>query len=88
MNLAQFKQSKNSLESKSKVDKYLAKNYKEDDGKFDILSWWKVNSIIYHILSDIALNVFAIRISTVTFEFTFSTIDPLIHFKIVYLRLW
>ena len=34
----------NSLESKSKVERYLADCVEEDSPNFFVLNWWKVNS--------------------------------------------
>ena len=44
-----------------------------NENKFDILSWWKINSIKFSILSQMARDVLAIPISTVTLESTFRT---------------
>ncbi|KAH9698266.1 BED-type domain-containing protein [Citrus sinensis] len=44
-----------------------------DDDDFEILAWWKMNSIKYRVLSHIAKDVFAIPISTVASESAFST---------------
>ena len=41
--------------------------------QFDILLWWKVNSLKYQILSQIARDVLAISVSTIASESTFST---------------
>ncbi|KAK8928487.1 hypothetical protein KSP39_PZI017404 [Platanthera zijinensis] len=41
--------------------------------KFDILSWWKVNSTKYKILSLLARDILAIPVSTVASESAFST---------------
>ncbi|CAN0925081.1 Putative AC transposase [Linum grandiflorum] len=40
---------------------------------FDILGWWKTNSVKYPILSDIARDILAVPISTVPSESAFST---------------
>jgi len=40
---------------------------------FDILMWWNVNSTKYQVLSQIALDVLAIPLTTVASKFAFST---------------
>lgn len=40
---------------------------------YDVLSWWKVNSGKYPILSQIARDVFAMQVSLVVSESAFST---------------
>ena len=69
-----------SLESKSKVERYLADCVEEDSPNFCILNWWKVNSSKYQLLSKLACDVLAIPLSTVASKSTFSTrghvLDP------------
>ena len=55
MHLAQ----EDSLESKSKVDRYLVDGVEEDSLNFYILNWWKVNSSKYRILSKVARDLLA-----------------------------
>ncbi|KAG6650499.1 hypothetical protein CIPAW_06G047500 [Carya illinoinensis] len=81
--MAQFKQelqSEDSLESRSEVDRYLAEKCEDEGDNFDLLNWWKVNSVRYRILSKVAHDVLAIPVSTVASESTFSTagrvLDP------------
>ncbi|XP_028788017.1 zinc finger BED domain-containing protein RICESLEEPER 2-like [Neltuma alba] len=58
----------------AEVDKYLqAKLAEARDPDFDILGWWKVNSFKYKILSLIARDVLAMRVSTVSSKSAFST---------------
>ncbi|XP_054808631.1 zinc finger BED domain-containing protein RICESLEEPER 2-like [Prosopis cineraria] len=45
----------------------------DDDDDFDILTWWKVNSTKYRVLSLIARDVLAVPVSTVASESVFST---------------
>ena len=58
MRMMRFKKHLKGIDSsntKSKVDKYLAKSCEDVlDEKFDILAWWKVNSPRYRVLSRIA----------------------------------
>ncbi|XP_042974657.1 cysteine-rich receptor-like protein kinase 10 [Carya illinoinensis] len=81
--MAQFKQelqSEDSLESRSEVDRYLAEKCEDEGDNFDLLNWWKVNSVRYRIFSKVARDVLAIPVSTVASESTFSTagrvLDP------------
>nr|KAJ0185228.1 hypothetical protein LSAT_V11C900470240 [Lactuca sativa] len=57
---------------KSEVEIYLADGREKRD-KFDLLGWWKVNSIKFPILSTVARHVLATPISTVASESAFST---------------
>ncbi|KAJ1692607.1 hypothetical protein LUZ63_009305 [Rhynchospora breviuscula] len=68
-------------ESKSEITKYLAEECdNEDEKSFDILSWWKVNTSRYPILSLMAKDVLAMSVSMVPSESAFSTggrvLDP------------
>ena len=59
---------------KNKVDRYLFKPCEHvDDDDFEILAWWKMNSIKYRVLSHITKDVFAIPISAVASESAVST---------------
>ncbi|XP_041017905.1 zinc finger BED domain-containing protein RICESLEEPER 2-like [Juglans microcarpa x Juglans regia] len=73
-------ESDNSLATKSELERYLSEKCEEDDVKFDLLTWWKVNSIRYCVLSRVARDVLAVPISTVASESAFSTagrvLDP------------
>ncbi|KAL4566774.1 hypothetical protein LXL04_030899 [Taraxacum kok-saghyz] len=60
-------------EIKSEVEIYLADIREKRDQKFDLLGWWKTNSIKFSILSKLARHVLAMPISTVASESTFST---------------
>ncbi|XP_054791204.1 zinc finger BED domain-containing protein RICESLEEPER 2-like [Prosopis cineraria] len=77
--LASLKQKSSSVDTQSKLDKYLSASTSEDtpidddDDDFDILTWWKVNSTKYRVLSLIARDVLAIPVSTVASESAFST---------------
>ncbi|KAG6713707.1 hypothetical protein I3842_05G167000 [Carya illinoinensis] len=70
----------NALESKSELEIYLSEKCEKDDAKFDLLTWWKVNSFRYRVLSRVARDVLAIPISTMASESAFSTanrvLDP------------
>ncbi|XP_019153680.1 PREDICTED: zinc finger BED domain-containing protein RICESLEEPER 2-like [Ipomoea nil] len=65
---------------KTELEYYLSEAITEDEGSFDILRWWKVNSARFPILSKIARDILAIPISTVASESAFSTsgrvLDP------------
>ena len=60
-------------ENKSELDRFLNKDNAKDDGDFDILIWWKLNSHRFPILSHMACDVLVAPISTVASEFAFST---------------
>jgi hypothetical protein len=62
-------------DKKLELDRYLEdpQEQEEDNYEFNILAWWKVNSSKYRVLSQIALVVLAIPISTVPSESAFST---------------
>ncbi|KAM3328475.1 hypothetical protein P3S68_033167 [Capsicum galapagoense] len=64
----------------SELGKYLAEEIKPDSEQFDILCWWKVNEPRFPILAEMARDVLAIPISSVSSECAFSTggrvIDP------------
>ena len=65
---------KDSVESKSKLDRYLLESSEDPDVEdFDILKWWKMNSSRYQVLSQIARDVLAIPVSTVASKSAFST---------------
>ena len=55
------------------MDKYLEKHCEKVTSNFDILNWWKVNSSKYKVLSEVARDVLAIPVSTVSSEAAFST---------------
>jgi hAT family C-terminal dimerisation region/Domain of unknown function (DUF4413) len=64
----------NGGESKSELEKYLMDDLEVvDEACFDILQWWKVNSLRFPILSHTARDVLAVPISTVASKSTFST---------------
>ena len=58
---------------KIEVDKYLEEPCEKVTSNFDILNWWKVNSSKYKVLSEVARDVLAIPVSTVSSEATFIT---------------
>ncbi|XP_071914073.1 zinc finger BED domain-containing protein RICESLEEPER 2-like [Coffea arabica] len=60
-------------DAKSELEKYLNEDCEEDDERFDILLWWKANSLRFPILSKVARDVLAVPISTVASESAFST---------------
>ncbi|XP_071926065.1 zinc finger BED domain-containing protein RICESLEEPER 1-like [Coffea arabica] len=72
----EFKKRKMELggrDAKSELEKYLNEDCEEDDDRFDILLWWKANSLRFPILSKVARDVLAVPISTVASESAFST---------------
>ncbi|KAL0342663.1 UNVERIFIED_CONTAM: putative AC transposase [Sesamum calycinum] len=62
----------------SELDIYLEEScysFKKDnkiEKEFDVLEWWRVNSVKYKILSFMARDILAIPITTVALEATFS----------------
>jgi hypothetical protein len=62
-----------SSNAKSELDKYLAEDCEDQEVKFDILGWWKVNAIRFPILAHLARDVLAIPITSVASESAFST---------------
>ncbi|KAM7506694.1 hypothetical protein LguiA_017147 [Lonicera macranthoides] len=68
-------------EISNEVDKYFAAPFENPlSGEFDLLKWWKGNTINFPILSKIAKDIFAIPTSTVASENAFSlgrrVVDP------------
>jgi hypothetical protein len=59
--------------NKSEFEKYLGEDTELEDTKFDILAWWKVNSSRFPVLAQLARDVLAVQISTVSLESVFST---------------
>jgi hypothetical protein len=81
---SQFEQHMEEIEDESndsELSRYLADKREMRSKEFDILSYWKVNSNKYPILSLMAKDVLAVPASTVPSESAFSTggriIDPL-----------
>lgn len=62
----------NNLECRSKVDRYFLDKCEASTPKFDILAWWKMNSVKYPILTEITSDALVILIFTIAFESTFS----------------
>ena len=60
-------------ELKAKLDKYLDEDTEEDFENFDILSWWKFNSLMFPTMAKIARDVLAVSIFTVASESVFTT---------------
>ena len=65
---------------KSELDKYLLEDQEPESEDFDILSWWKVNSPRFLVLSQLARDVLTIPMSSVASKCAFSTggriLDP------------
>lgn len=76
---AQYKSHKmktGGCDSKSELDRYLLEPTEADEDEnpnFDILSWWKINSPRFPVLSRMVRDVLAVPISTVASESAFST---------------
>ncbi|XP_075085012.1 zinc finger BED domain-containing protein DAYSLEEPER-like [Nicotiana tabacum] len=61
------------LGAKSELDRYLAEDIEPETNEFKILNWWKINEPRFPILAEMACDVLAISISSVTSECAFST---------------
>ena len=59
----------------SELDSYLSESCVEmiEEGKFDILKWWRLNAERFPILSKLVRDILAIPISTIALESAFST---------------
>ncbi|KAJ1697552.1 hypothetical protein LUZ63_006064 [Rhynchospora breviuscula] len=70
-----IKERKNCEAPKSELDDYLADELdaSDVDEEFDILSWWRLKSPKYPILSQLTRDILAVPISTVASESAFST---------------
>lgn len=60
-------------DKRTELERYLSEKDAEDYDGFDVLIWWKLNSSRFPVLSNIARDVLAAPISTVTSESAFST---------------
>ena len=63
------------LPQQSDLDVYFLEGYyicKGDSNKFDVLEWWRANSLKYCILSKMACDILAISITIMASEATFS----------------
>jgi hypothetical protein len=75
-----YRASKSDVECKSGLNRYLMEDVEKMNVNFDILNWWKVNSIKFPVIAQIVRDVLAILITTVASESAFSTggrvLDP------------
>uniref|UniRef100_A0A3Q7HQR6 HAT C-terminal dimerisation domain-containing protein n=1 Tax=Solanum lycopersicum TaxID=4081 RepID=A0A3Q7HQR6_SOLLC len=80
LHMKKQKNDSGSLSVKCELDKYLFEDQEPESGDFDILSWWKVNSPRFPVLSQLARDVLAIPMSSVASKCAFSTgsriLDP------------
>ncbi|KAA0062657.1 zinc finger BED domain-containing protein RICESLEEPER 2-like [Cucumis melo var. makuwa] len=74
---SKFKQSNKTCldDAKTEVARYLVEDRIDSIGDeyLDLLTWWKVNSSQFKIISQVARDIYSISVSTVTSESTFST---------------
>ncbi|KAH7667126.1 Tam3-transposase (Ac family) protein [Dioscorea alata] len=67
-------------DSKTELDKYLSEDCEDEEDDFRILSWWKINSHRFPVLSKLARDVLVVPVSTVASKAAFSTggrvLDP------------
>ncbi|KAG8482803.1 hypothetical protein CXB51_024369 [Gossypium anomalum] len=62
------------FESKFELDRYLGEDKEvKNSSSFDLLLWWKMNSLRFPILAQMARDILAIPISTVASKSAFST---------------
>ena len=61
------------MAAKGELERYLDEFSEKFTLEFDILAWWKVNSVRFPTLSKVAKDVLAIQSSTVASESAFST---------------
>uniref|UniRef100_A0A7C8ZQ40 HAT C-terminal dimerisation domain-containing protein n=1 Tax=Opuntia streptacantha TaxID=393608 RepID=A0A7C8ZQ40_OPUST len=59
---------------KTELDVYLDASYERSDGTFDILKWWKRHIDTYKVLAQMARDILAVPISTMSIESAFSTL--------------
>lgn len=64
---------KSVCDSKNEVERYLLDPVEDPVSEFDVLTWWKENSLKYKVLSQLARDTLAIPVSTVASESAFST---------------
>ncbi|KAL2466802.1 Dimer Tnp hAT domain-containing protein [Abeliophyllum distichum] len=85
MGYKKLKTSNVDLGGKDVIQKYLEDSTKDPaNANFDILNWWKIKSSRFKILSEIARDVLAIPISSVTSESALARVDGfLIHLGVL-----
>ncbi|XP_042983370.1 zinc finger BED domain-containing protein RICESLEEPER 2-like [Carya illinoinensis] len=69
----QRRASRNIMQCRSEVERYLMEDVEAPSDAFQLLTWWKVHSTKFPILSRIARDLLAIPITTVASESAFST---------------
>ena len=55
------------VKNEMELDRFLNEDYAKDDGDFDVLIWWKLNSHRLLILSNISHDLLAALITIVAF---------------------
>ena len=78
LHMKKQKNDSGSLGVKSELYKYLLKDQEPEFGDFDILSWWKVNSPRFPVLSQLAQDVLVIPMLSVALECAFSIGDRIL----------
>ncbi|XP_016177786.1 zinc finger BED domain-containing protein RICESLEEPER 2-like [Arachis ipaensis] len=63
---------------KTKFDHYVEEDVHPLTPDFDILAWWKINGVRFPTLQKIARDIFAIPVSSIASESSFSTIGRII----------
>ncbi|KAF3785843.1 hypothetical protein EJ110_NYTH26897 [Nymphaea thermarum] len=64
--------------TKSNLELYLEVFIYSKNNPIDILTWWKVNTPKYHVLSKMVDDILAVPISTIASEATFSTCERIL----------
>jgi hypothetical protein len=59
--------------TKSEINKYLSENNEDDNNKFDIPAWWRVNESRFPIFARLARDVLAIPILAIASKSIFCT---------------
>ncbi|KAG6533505.1 hypothetical protein ZIOFF_007380 [Zingiber officinale] len=80
LKMAQVRKTQKQAEITNEVDKYFSDPFVKWSLSFDILEWWKGNTMTFPVISKIAKDIFSIPSSTVASENAFSlgrrVVDP------------
>ncbi|XP_009790028.2 zinc finger BED domain-containing protein RICESLEEPER 2-like [Nicotiana sylvestris] len=71
--LKNYKSGSGSVDTRTELDKYLGEETEDDTKEFDVLLWWKLNSVRFPILAEMARDVLVVPVSSVASECAFST---------------
>jgi hypothetical protein len=62
-----------SANAKTELDKYLDEAFEWNEGKFDILDWWRLNAARFPVFAFLARDILSIPITSVASESAFNT---------------